>query len=403
MGCDKILAQDTPSGLQLASLVKPASRLCKRARSIRDAGFGLGQHANRRYRPRRMPECPACSDGRSWCRPGGGRAGTAPRFWSEPSPRGHSAAPSDRGWWGRKCPWSASPARPRYASGRNRWISRHRPPPSPGCRCAGRFRSGRGREVRLWPRFPLPKPFRRGRRPPRHRARDRPEAARLPDNRSSAWRRRPSPGASATARSSAQTVCLPPAVGFPGGDNKLRHRPFRRQRSPVRQRQRGILVDEAGQGLLAPAPSVDQPEPGLADKADPFGDPGECRGNRRFPGAGQDQRGAIGPGAQLRRQSPLPGDCKPAARQVPDDPGADAGHVIDQRRAQRASPAGRQAGSASAASAPARPYGRARSRRSTYRGRSGSAVYRPHPRSPLDVLNLCSYNEISTSPCTSCR
>jgi len=43
-------------------------------------------------------------------------------------------------------------------------------------------------------------------------------------------------------------------------------RPFRRQWGPIRQRQCGVLVDEPGQGLLAPAPLIDQAEPGLADK-----------------------------------------------------------------------------------------------------------------------------------------
>ena len=183
-------------------------------------------------------------------------------------------------------------------------------------------------------RFPRPAPFRRGRRPPRHRAHARPEAARPPDNRSSAWRRPTEPGASATARSGAQPAGLPPAADFLGGNPQLRHRPFRRQRRPVRQRQRGVLVDEAGQRLLAPAPSVDQPEPGLADKTHPFRNTGQRRRDGRFPGAGQDQRGAVVPRPQLGRQPPLPGHRQPAARQVPDDAGAHARHVIDQRGAQ---------------------------------------------------------------------
>ena len=195
------------------------------------------------------------------------------------------------------------------------------------------------------------------------------------------------PGASATARAGAQPVGLPPAADFLGGNPKLRHRPFRRQRGAIRQRQRGVLVDEAGQGLLAPAPSVEQPEPGFADETHPFRNAGQRRRNGRFPGAGQDQRGAVVPGAQLRRQAPLLGHRKPAARQVPDD--RRRGRRACNRPAGRTgrSPAGRPAGSASAASAPAPRYGRARSRRSTYRGRSGSAGYRPDrpPSSPIMI------------------
>ena len=136
-------------------------------------------------------------------------------------------------------------------------------------------------------------------------------------------------------RTGAQPIGLPPAAGFLGGNPELRHRPFARQRRAVGQRQRRILVDEAGQGLLAPAPLVEQPEPGFADKSHPFRNPGQRGRDRRLPGAGQHQRGAVAAGPQLLRQPPLPGHRKPAARQVPDDPGAHAGHIIDQRGAQR--------------------------------------------------------------------
>ena len=176
-------------------------------------------------------------------------------------------------------------------------------------------------------------PFRRGRRPPRHPARVRPKAARLADNKSSAWTPRPSP-APAPRRCLAEPAGLPKAAHFVGGNPELRHRPFRRQWGAIGQRQRGILVDEAGQGLLAPAPLVDQAKSGLADEADPFRDTGQRRRDRRFPGAGQDERGAVVPGAELGGQPPLLGHRQPAARQVPDDAGAHARHIIDQRRAQ---------------------------------------------------------------------
>ena len=132
----------------------------------------------------------------------------------------------------------------------------------------------------------------------------------------------------------AEVVGLPPARDFLRRHDELRHRPFRRQRRAGRQRQRGILVDEAGQGLLAPAHPVDQPESGLAEKAHALGDTGQRRRNRGLPGAGQDEGGSIAPGAQFGCETPLLGQRKPAAGQVPDDPGADARHVIDQRRAQ---------------------------------------------------------------------
>src|SRR5260370_24118200 len=45
MSSDRILAQDAPSGLQFSSLVMIASRLRKRAMSLRNACSGLSEHA----------------------------------------------------------------------------------------------------------------------------------------------------------------------------------------------------------------------------------------------------------------------------------------------------------------------------------------------------------------------
>ena len=147
----------------------------------------------------------------------------------------------------------------------------------------------------------------------------------------------------------AEPVGLPPAVDFVGRNPKLRHRPFRRQRRAVRQRQRGVLVDQAGQGLFAPAPLVEQPKPGFADETHPFRNAGQRRRNRRFPGPGHDQRGAVVPGAEPPRQPPLLGERQPAARQVPDDAGRarPACNRPAERRARWS--AGRPGGSASAA------------------------------------------------------
>jgi hypothetical protein len=117
--------------------------------------------------------------------------------------------------------------------------------------------------------------------------------------------------------------------------DKLRHRPFRRQRRAIRQRQRGVLVDEAGQGLFAPAHPVDQPESRLAEEADALGDAGQRGRNRGLPGARQDQGGSIASGAQFGCKTALPGQCKPAARQVEDDARPDTGHIVHQRRAER--------------------------------------------------------------------
>ena len=108
----------------------------------------------------------------------------------------------------------------------------------------------------------------------------------------------------------AEVVGLPPARDFLRRHDELRHRPFRRQWRAGRQRQRGILVDEAGQGLFAPAHPVDQPESGLAEKAHPLGDPGQRGRNRGLPGAGQDEGGSITPGAQLGCETPLLGHAQ---------------------------------------------------------------------------------------------
>jgi len=43
----------------------------------------------------------------------------------------------------------------------------------------------------------------------------------------------------------------------------------------------------------------------LAEKADAFGDPGQRRRNRGFPGAGQDEGGSITLGAQFGCETPL--------------------------------------------------------------------------------------------------
>ena len=136
-------------------------------------------------------------------------------------------------------------------------------------------------------------------------------------------------------RGGSEIRCLPPAADFRRGNHKLRYRPFRRQRCPIRQRQRGVLVDETGQGLFAPAPSIEQAEPGFPDKTYPLRNSGQRRRNRRFPGSGQHQRGAVLVGPELAGEPPLLGNRQPASWQVPDDASTDSGHIIDQRGTER--------------------------------------------------------------------
>ena len=90
MGCDRVLVQNAPSGLQLwvswalVLIAPPSRKLAKVNAPLR------GPHRARaaRSRLRRRLEYRACSDGRSWCRPAGGRVGRAPLFWSGRWPQG---------------------------------------------------------------------------------------------------------------------------------------------------------------------------------------------------------------------------------------------------------------------------------------------------------------------------
>ena len=185
-----------------------------------------------RSRPRRRPECRACSGGRSWCRPAGGRAGRARRSWSGRSRRGRSAAPSDRGWSGRKCPWSACRCaaaiciRPESLEMATLAAAIARMPLRRSVPVRSRTRGPAGGDDLL-----RPAPFRRGRRPPRRRGRARPAAAPPRHNRSSAWRRRPSPAPAPPRGRCPSPLACRQRLASSRGNRKLRHRPFRRQRA----------------------------------------------------------------------------------------------------------------------------------------------------------------------------
>ncbi len=130
-----------------------------------------------------------------------------------------------------------------------------------------------------------------------------------------------------------------------------------------------FLSMKRGRAFSPQRNAVDQPEPPLPDKADALGDAGQGWGDGRLPGPGQHQGGPIAALAQFGRQRPLPGHRKPPAGKVRQRcrPGPRACNRPAGRRARlSARPPG---GLASARSAPARPYGRGRSHRSTYRGR----------------------------------
>ena len=135
--------------------------------------------------------------------------------------------------------------------------------------------------------------FARGRRPPRRRGPARRAAARLPGNRSSAWRRRPSPAPApppgrCRGRWPAASGRFPRreprscGTGHSGGNG-----------APSGSASAAFLSMKRGRRLLAPAPAVEQAEPGFADKSHPFRNAGQRRRNRRFPGPGQHQRGAV--------------------------------------------------------------------------------------------------------------
>lgn len=131
----------------------------------------------------------------------------------------------------------------------------------------------------------------------------------------------------------AEAVGLPPAFDVVRGNPELRHRPFRRAGGAVRQRQDRVLVDEARLPLFAPSHRVDEAEPHLAKEADPFRDARQRRRESGLPGPRQHQRGGVVPAAKLGREGLLLGQRQPAARQVEHDPGANIGHIIDQRGA----------------------------------------------------------------------
>ena len=97
-----------------------------------------------------------------------------------------------------------------------------------------------------------------------------------------------------------------------------------------------MLVDHARQFAFAEAHIVDQPETKFAGKAGAQRNAGKPRRQRRLPFARHHQRLRVVALAQSRGQLPLQRDAEAAARQVDDDRLSDAGHVIGERRAQRA-------------------------------------------------------------------
>src|SRR5262249_55033624 len=115
-----------------------------------------------------------------------------------------------------------------------------------------------------------------------------------------------------------ETFSLPKTRQFVSRHAQLRNRPFRRPDGTVWQSQNSVLVDMAGQGALAPAPAVEQAEPGLANKTDPFRYSGKCRRERRFPGSRQDDGGRVSARPEFGGEAALVGERQPAARQVPD-------------------------------------------------------------------------------------
>jgi len=343
----------------------------------------------RRLQRRRMPECRACSGDRSCGRPGCGRAGTAPGSWSVPWRRGRSAAPNDRGWSGQNAHGGrAQRGGDMHQAGVvGKWQAG--PPPSPSCRCASWSRSDLGRAARRRQRFGPPGPFRRGRRPPICRGPFRRKAARPPDNRSSAWRRRPTRvPARWPCRRQARLACRHWSVSAPvtrscgtghaGGSGA----PSGSASAAFLSMKRGRAFSPRRHRLSSPkrASPMNPIRSGIPARAG-------ARADSRF-GA------APAPSGSLALETAPPG-----AIAWPAPAGCAAGRT-PRRRARRAytRPAGRTArwsgdrpgGSASAVSTPAPPYGRERNRRSTYRERSGSDWCRRGPRPVRDLLNYYS-------------
>ena len=95
------------------------------------------------------------------------------------------------------------------------------------------------------------------------------------------------------------------------------------------------VVDDVVAALSAPAPAVEQAKAEFADETYPFRDTGQRGRDCRLPGAWHDQDGLVAPLPQDGGELPLLRQGQPAAWQVPDDPGADARHVIDERCTER--------------------------------------------------------------------
>ena len=210
-------------------------------------------------------------------------------------------------WWGRKCPWSAYPARRRYASARNHSRSR-RSAAATASMPLRRSVPVRSRTLRSAGGDDLLRraPFRRGRRPPRHRGLAGPTAGRLRGNKSSASRladrarrRAPRHGPFAQARwpaanglTSSGRDPFSCGTGHSGGRG-----------APSGSASAAFLSMNRGSAFSPQRQPVDQPEAGFADEADPLRNAGQRRCYGRFPGPGQHQRGGVAPGLE---------QCRPA-------------------------------------------------------------------------------------------
>ena len=177
------------------------------------------------------------------------------------------------------------------------------------------------------------------------------------------------PGASATTgrRSRIEPVLFAPGFSLSRRNLQFGQWPIHRYFGVRRQGQRAAAVHHARQLPLAGSQVVEQKKACFADKSGAFGDAGKIGGERRLPGARHDERRAVAFAPKLRGQRFLLAERKPAARQVGDHGLAQAGHVIRQRRAERASPTYPQGDWESAAAVVSPPNDSGRSRRSTDR------------------------------------
>ena len=162
----------------------------------------------------------------------------------------------------------------------------------------------------------------------------RPEAARPPDNRSSAWTSRPSPAPAPRlcpvpsplacrqrlTSSRARRSC---GTGHSGGSG-----------APSGSASAAFLSMKRGRAFSPQRHRLIRPNRASPTKPTRSGIPASAGAIADFQVRGRISAVRVIACPQLRRQAPLLGHRQPAARQVPDDAGADAGHIIDQRGAQ---------------------------------------------------------------------